>query len=89
MQFEMKLVYIHFQKHISVALLKDCVILMEDAGPHLLARNPFLGQVTQPGSGKQCDHFEHLRMHAVVITPYIQATPIHKNFIQYPMPPVC
>ena len=47
MRFEMRfeLVYICFQKHISVALLKDRAILTEDAGPHLLARNPFSGQV--------------------------------------------
>jgi hypothetical protein len=35
------------------------------------------------------DSFQlYLRKHAVVITPYIQATPIHENFIQYTMPPV-
>ena len=35
------------------------------------------------------DSFQlYLRKHAVVIAPYIQATPIHENFIQYTMPPV-
>ena len=35
------------------------------------------------------DSFQlHLRKHAVVIAPYIQATPIHENFIRYTMPPV-
>ena len=35
------------------------------------------------------DSFQlYLRKHAVVIAPYIQATPIHENFIRYTMPPV-
>ena len=36
------------------------------------------------------DSFQlYLRKHAVVIAPYIQATPIHKGFVRYMMPPVC
>ena len=35
------------------------------------------------------DSFQlYLRKHAVVIAPYIQATPIHEKFIQYTMPPM-
>ena len=35
------------------------------------------------------DSFQlYLRKHAVVVAPYIQATPIHENFIRYTMPPV-
>ena len=35
------------------------------------------------------DSFQlYLRKHAVVVTPYIQATPIHEDFIRYTMPPV-
>ena len=35
------------------------------------------------------DSFQlYLRKHTVVITPYIQAAPIHKGFIRYMMPPV-
>ena len=35
------------------------------------------------------DSFQlYLRKHAVVIAPYIQAAPIHENFIRYTMPPV-
>ena len=35
------------------------------------------------------DSFQlYLRKHAVVITPYIQAAPIHKGFMRYTMPPV-
>jgi hypothetical protein len=31
----------------------------------------------------------YLRKHAVIIAPYIQAAPIHEEFIHYTMPPVC
>ena len=35
------------------------------------------------------DSFQlYLRKHAVVVAPYIQATPIHESFIRYTMPPV-
>ena len=35
------------------------------------------------------DSFQlYLRKHAVVIAPYIQATPIHEGFVRYTMPPV-
>ena len=35
------------------------------------------------------DSFQlYLRKHAVIIAPYIQAAPVHENFIRYTMPPV-
>ena len=35
------------------------------------------------------DSFQlYLRKHAVVIAPYIQATPLHEGFVRYTMPPV-
>ena len=35
------------------------------------------------------DSFQsYLRKHAVVIAPYIQATPFHEGFVRYTMPPV-
>ena len=35
------------------------------------------------------DSFQlYLRKHAVVIAPYIQATPMHEGFVRYTMPPV-
>ena len=35
------------------------------------------------------DSFQlYLRKHAIVIAPYIQATPMHKGFMRYTMPPV-
>ena len=35
------------------------------------------------------DSFQlYLRKHAVIIAPYIQATPMHENFVRYTMPPV-
>jgi hypothetical protein len=49
----MRSLYIRFQKHISVTLFKDRVILAEDTGPHLLARNPASGQVLGQALGNR------------------------------------
>ena len=62
-------------------------ILIGSTLEYLLRGVPFdVMKAKRCGAG---DSFQlYLRKHAVIIAPYIQAAPVHEEFIRYTMPPV-